>query len=502
MNNRKVDMRPSLGETLDNYERLSYKVDTAISEFVDNSTSNYYLYKGLLETKESNYKLIINIDYNELKSELTITDNALGMNEDEFFSALIIAKKPIKTSGRSEFGMGLKTAASWFTKNWIVESKRIDENIEYSTEIDVDYIKRNNVNEIPIKEKKVNNSNHYTKIILKNIKRKLTPSNTLKLINELTNIYKKDIMSKNIEIYFNGKTLKYVQPSILKFKEDGIEEEKSVAFEDFVEFEGKSLPIKGFLALREVGSYEETGLTLIRYGRVIVGGYKKGFKPKKIFGSANSFVSLRMFGDIELDGWSVTQAKDDFDWEGNGLKEAFIDKIYEISKNLASFAKGYRENKDSKTILTKPDLRKFSDSLKDDISKIKKKGIEVPSGQAIEIINTDDLKSYKLLVKISDVEYSVQVNFSDSQQDDLINVLYEDDLIKITINANYPFFESYASDKGLMNILQKLFVLIVLSEQRSSAISSDKNGLIEAKMVRENINLMLRDIVFEEEQYE
>jgi hypothetical protein len=80
--------------------------------------------------------------------------------------------------------------------------------------------------------------------------------------------------------------------------------------------------------------------------------------------------------------------------------------------------------------------------------------------------------------------------------------LYEDDLIKITINANYPFFESYASDKGLMNILQKLFVLIVLSEQRSSAISSDKNGLIEAKMVRENINLMLRDIVFEEEQYE
>jgi hypothetical protein len=149
MNNRKVDMRPSLGETLDNYERLSYKVDTAISEFVDNSTSNYYLYKGLLETKESNYKLIINIDYNELKSELTITDNALGMNEDEFFSALIIAKKPIKTSGRSEFGMGLKTAASWFTKNWIVESKRIDENIEYSTEIDVDYIKRNNINEIP-----------------------------------------------------------------------------------------------------------------------------------------------------------------------------------------------------------------------------------------------------------------------------------------------------------------------------------------------------------------
>jgi hypothetical protein len=53
-----------------------------------------------------------------------------------------------------------------------------------------------------------------------------------------------------------------------------------------------------------------------------------------------------------------------------------------------------------------------------------------------------------------------------------------------------------------MNILQKLFVLIVISEQRSSSISTHKNGLIEAKMVRENINLMLRDIVFEEEIYE
>jgi hypothetical protein len=502
MSNKKVDMRPTLGETLDNYERLSYKIDTAIAEFVDNSTSNYYLYRGLLETKNKNYKLIINIDYSDFNSELKISDNALGMNYEEFSYALKISKRPTKTSGRSEFGMGLKTAASWFTKNWTVVSKRLDENVEYATEIDIEYIKKHNLSEIPIRERKVNTKEHYTIITLKNLKRRLTPANILKLMNELTNIYKKDILIGKIEIYFNGEQLKYSAPKILTFVEDGIEDEKLIEFDDYVYFEGKKLPIKGFFALREVGSYEETGLTLMRHGRVIVGGYKKGFKPKKIFGSANSFVSLRMFGDIEMDGWPVTQAKDDFDWEGSGLKETFIDKIYDISKELADFSKNYREKKDTSVPITRPDLKKFSDSLKEDISKIKSNDIEVPSGQSIEIINNDDLKSYKLLVKISGVEYYVQVSFSNSQEDDLINVLNEDELIKITINSNYPFFESYATDKRLMNILQKLFVLIVLSEQRSSAISSNGNGLIEAKMVRENINLMLRDIIFEEEEYE
>ena len=43
------DNRPSLGQILDTYSRLTYKITTALSEFVDNSTANYYLHKKRLE---------------------------------------------------------------------------------------------------------------------------------------------------------------------------------------------------------------------------------------------------------------------------------------------------------------------------------------------------------------------------------------------------------------------------------------------------------------------
>ena len=40
--NSLVDIRPKLGDILNGYQRLSYRPETAIAEFVDNSTASYY----------------------------------------------------------------------------------------------------------------------------------------------------------------------------------------------------------------------------------------------------------------------------------------------------------------------------------------------------------------------------------------------------------------------------------------------------------------------------
>jgi hypothetical protein len=45
-----------------------------------------------------------------------------------------------------------------------------------------------------------------------------------------------------------------------------------------------------------------------------------------------------------------------------------------------------------------------------------------------------------------------------------------------------------------MNILQKLIVIIVLSEERAKLLSSSK-GKINAEEIRENINIILKEIV-------
>ena len=102
------DIRPPLGEILDAYERLSYKAKSAISEFVDNSTGSYFLNKVFLRKLEQQFSLKINILYDPLKKTLSIMDNAMGMNKEELYNALRIAKRPSDINGRNEFG---KTAA-------------------------------------------------------------------------------------------------------------------------------------------------------------------------------------------------------------------------------------------------------------------------------------------------------------------------------------------------------------------------------------------------------
>ena len=48
-NDNSVDIRPSLGDILNGYQRESYRPETAIAEFVDNSTASYYQNKTEIE---------------------------------------------------------------------------------------------------------------------------------------------------------------------------------------------------------------------------------------------------------------------------------------------------------------------------------------------------------------------------------------------------------------------------------------------------------------------
>ena len=82
----------------------------------------------------------------------------------------------------------------------------------------------------------------------------------------------------------------------------------------------------GFVALRMPGKAMRAGFTLFRRGRVVLGGPGEGWKPYEIFGAPNSFSSQRVFGELNLDQWPVTQAKDGFDWDG-GLEGALVDKL-------------------------------------------------------------------------------------------------------------------------------------------------------------------------------
>ena len=98
---------------------------------------------------------------------LRVSDNAMGMSYDELVNALRVGFPPKNTSGRSKYGMGMKTASCWIGNKWTVTTKRLGEEVEHSVTVDVNKI-ANGDNDLnySFKEGK-GKTDHYTVIEIK-----------------------------------------------------------------------------------------------------------------------------------------------------------------------------------------------------------------------------------------------------------------------------------------------------------------------------------------------
>lgn len=495
--NDTVDIRPSLGDILNGYQRLSYKPDTAIAEFVDNSTASYYDNQAILDLLGES--LEIEINYDSSQRVLEIKDNAWGMDKQTFADALTIAKRPAKQGGRNEYGMGMKTAASWFGKNWTVITKTRGISEEYTAKVDIDSLVATKQNEIAINTRIVDGDGHYTIIRIKNLSRKIQDRTIDKLIKELSSIYRSDINSGHVNIYVNGNKLSYELPEILTETIDGVTKTWKKDFKDYIIFDGVRYDFNGFVALRNVGNYKETGFALLRRGRVIVGGVDKNFKPQEIFGSANSFQSLRIFGEVNMDNWPVTQAKDAFDWDLDGLKEAFIDKLYDLVFDYIDKAKTARKKeKESTSVVTLEDVKDIGDETYTDLTNVKV--VEVAPQNDVTVNATTDsndvvIPSYMTTVHILNNTYQIKVLFINDIDKELITV--SDDqgngILKVEFNTAYPYFVNINNRESFTKIFQKYLILHIISEKYLEKVSTHA-GRIYPYEVRETINRMLEEI--------
>ncbi|MCQ2111310.1 MAG: ATP-binding protein, partial [Bacteroidaceae bacterium] len=111
-----LNIQPQAG-VIGVFSRLNYKAWYAIGEFVDNSTQSFYSHQEELKLHGIE-EVEININYDVERDILTITDTAFGMERYDFARAVKVDSPPENKNGRNEFGMGLKTAASWFGTIW------------------------------------------------------------------------------------------------------------------------------------------------------------------------------------------------------------------------------------------------------------------------------------------------------------------------------------------------------------------------------------------------
>jgi hypothetical protein len=488
------DIRPPLGEILDAYERLSYKAKSAISEFVDNSTGSYFLNKVFLRKLENQFSLKINIFYDPLKKNLSIMDNAMGMNKEELYNALRIAKRPTDINGRNEFGMGLKTAASWFSKKWSVTTKRSDSNYEYSVLVDIEHLKETKQNDFHIEEKYIGDNTHYTIIRLLDIKRILNYKMIDSLKEEVASIYRRDFIQGDISISLNNQNLYYKPEEIFIDNTDNLKKEVKVDIDDFVEHNGQKYFIKGFVGILKNGSYKNAGLTLLRRNRVIIGGVGSNYKHPDLFKNSNSFFSLRVFGELSLDNWPVTQAKDAFDWETNGLEELFVSKIAKLTKHIFLFA-----TKSQKVIeipepieITSENLETFQGQTIDALNLIKTTEVEALPLEKKQL--SKKAGSYQLKVRIGAKKYQISVEFKKFSDSQLFNSTYSKDSISIEINTLLPLFKDFRESVDLFSIVQKFIVLMIISESWIKETNSHPEGLSKPEEIRETLNSIINEI--------
>lgn len=508
---RKLNIRPSTG-VYATYKNISYDPWTAIAEFVDNSTQSYYDNEEKLLDIKYWKGLEVDIRYEKDDSgnlSLVITDNAYGMDYRDFQRAIVLDSPPKKPS-RSEFGMGLKTAACWFGTMWSVESVELGSGIKYRTTVDVEALHKYKNEEIEVEEIDCSKKDHGTTIRIWNLNRKIVGTQVRKTKDQLRGMYRHDLRSGKISISYNDEELQYTDPAILTEKlPDGTKKIWKQDVDFVVAHSLGNYHVTGFIALREEGSTSGAGFTLMRRGRVIVGGYENCYRPEEVFEKPNSYVYQRLFGELSLDDWPVTQTKDGFDWY-NGLEDAFINCLVETCSEYAKKAKEYRVRKrvpvaptitgmanDFKQagIIEEPQVKpaetvtpiRDSDSPSESITP----GLDHKKQQGIKLVgNNSQLIQFKHKGKDYTFEF---VLIDDSPETNWLTIEESSSGKQtITLNIAHPFFDPYTAEPKFLEIMEKFAFALALAEVDARASSVDKR--IDPSGIRKRMNDSLKAV--------
>ena len=317
---------------------LNYKPENAIAEFIDNSIQSFFDNKKYLPL---NHKLDIKINISRDKKDITISDNAAGISKKKIEYALEAGSEEIRrvnnrNNGLNEFGMGMKSAAFWFTKSWTIETKAVNEKFIKIINLDVNTIAKKKgrikVNILPTNETK-----SFTKIILKNCDKSI--GHHKNIISNLESIHR-NFLGKDIKIRYcydkesssyRNYQLKFIRPKFSReipkyayenwlkiFDSDYLSKSakknkpKNVYWKipiniKFGSTSKKKLSAKGFIA-KLVSSSEKRGIYYFRRNKMIEGPVYPGSIYSSQRGSGYEYKYI--YGEIHFENISSSFTKD------------------------------------------------------------------------------------------------------------------------------------------------------------------------------------------------
>lgn len=521
----KHNMQPP-ASIMNTFSRLNYKPHYAIAEFVDNSTQSYLLHREELRAAEDNFMLSIVVKYNASEKTLTIDDNAYGMELDRFRDAITLdAKNSEQTNSRNEFGMGLKTAASWFGNIWTVSSTALGSTKRYTATVDIPFLQESGENEVDIIVSPADPAEHGTSIEIKQVTKGIGPRAVGKTRSMLASMYRRDLDAGEISIEINDVQIEFQHYPILTFRDQ--DWRKNLSFD--VNFGGRTFHVTGFVGIMNPGSFPRAGFALFRRNRVIIGGEDQNYKPYEIFRQSQSQISLKLFGELDMDDFPVNQAKDGFIWD-DGLEDEFIKALQENIREYVEIAKMSKdarvqeeqysneaslrveeevskdveranrliENEESEQpIESQPQLPLLPERFvfdgtqtEEELEKALREGIESDNNSKPDYVSPSRTYGVRLN-KVSTRHISVAWKISGGDKWIEVQPGDSEDQINVTINVNHPFFKPYSNEEEFQYVLEKFVIAFVVAEEQAK-LNADKDGYIMNTAIRNHMNRYLQ----------
>lgn len=498
-----VSIRPGI-EILGLLRHMQYEPWFALAEFVDNSVQSFIDNSDALNQLEPGYRLRVEIEIDAQHQELVIRDNAAGIAYSQYSRAFRPAAVPADTSGLSEFGIGMKSAACWFAPKWQVLTSALGEAVERLVEFDIERICHDKIEELSVRNNNViGAARHFTEITLQSGDRTPKKGKLAKVKEHLRSIYRVFLREGTLELIVGGERLSFNEPKILfapyykTMGEDNHFWKTELAF-DF----GPDYRAHGFAAIREKPDVSQAGFALLRRNRVIQGSGDQGYRPPLLFGNSTTNRSKRLFGEIHLEGFEVLATKDGFKWLD--LEDLFLEVLkanLERELPLIRQAEEYRVQSEPEEIL--PPLQEASEATLESLQSGLSRAMETISLAVSEPFDegrqqsadSEQLLQRTFSVEFHDCKWEVCLQFLREQEvTQWLQVIPEPvntvatRHITIKVAMSHPFMERFGNrDSESMEVLIRMAVALAVAE-----VAAGDAGVSSASQVRKNLNYLLR----------
>jgi len=522
-----VDIRPGVG-LYALFPSLRYTPWVALGEMVDNSIQSYIQHKDeLIALNGPDYKLRVDINFSGGDNPtIQLVDNAAGIYTKDIGRAFTPAMPPTDKSGISQYGIGMKSSACWYSKYFTVRSRALGEPIVRNVIFDIPKIIEQEIFNLDIQKEQTSNPKaHGTRIIMSKLNQPVpTAGAASRLRGYLRSMYRDFLRTGELILTINGEaqepiTYKWlsapywpndkgpVDPKIHEWvKEFEIELNESHNPENP---DTPAPKIRGTIGILDKGDTKRAGLALVWRRKVVqgAGGLADSpddlYRPGVIFGGANSFERQRIIGELDVSELKVTSFKDAVTW-AEGQEEEALRKI-KIALNsgdmpVIKMARNYRATENSKATQAK-----VKSTLEDVVEAATRGFID---GSAVELLGDDfeipfkdetpepprDEKTnvvQKNIRLIPQFKSDIMLEVKDQGDDPawLRVTSSENSKWIITVNRQHPFMESFTvADPDSLEPVLRLALAIGIAE-----IQGMSSGFESAGFLRIQINELLRN---------